>query len=473
MSRASIGTGRPGAGKGLHSVAVPRAESSSPGRRPGLAGVLVVALPVLFLHIDYQPKLRMGLATAKLQDVAVLAIVGAALLAGRRLGFGPLRAGRALWLAAGGLAVWILVSCFLPLATRSGYAWRTHVVTAAEFVEYGLLAPAVPLLLRRRADVSLLLTVLTVWSAVASTVALLQFFGVGIFGAWPAGYRQPAFLGHHDLAALSGAVVLAGLASLVADVPRFPARLALASGTLGLVLAGASAGVIGLLLAAAALALVARGSLTARRLAAVAAVCALVTAGVLALRARDFDQFVRFLGIRQEQASTREDVQTYAQRTLLAYIGGRIFLDHPIVGVGWQGSAEDESYRPYLADARRRFPDAAEQAFPSPRHRYGVQNLYVQTLADLGAVGGLALLAVFLAGLGLAARAALAGSTAALLGLLWLVLVVGLWSAQGLVAGIPLDAVTWLALGLAAAGAAATRPASAGSPSSDPIRLPA
>jgi hypothetical protein len=35
-------------------------------------------------------------------------------------------------------------------------------------------------------------------------------------------------------------------------------------------------------------------------------------------------------------------------------------------------------------------------------------------------------------------------------GLLWLLVAVGLWGAQGLVTGIPLAALTWLALGLAA-----------------------
>jgi hypothetical protein len=37
------------------------------------------------------------------------------------------------------------------------------------------------------------------------------------------------------------------------------------------------------------------------------------------------------------------------------------------------------------------------------------------------------------------------------------VLCVWLWAAQGLVAGIPLDALTWLGVGLVAVGAAQTR----------------
>jgi len=205
-------------------------------------------------------------------------------------------------------------------------------------------------------------------------------------------------------------------------------------------------------LAVVALLAVTRPSL--RRAGAIVGVTALVTVGVLLLRARDFDQFIRFLGIKQEQTSTRRNVQTYSQRTVLAYIGGRIFIDHPIVGVGWQGSAEYDRFRPYLADTHRKFPDAAAQAFPDRQNRYGVQNFYVQTLADLGLVGAVLLAAFFGVALVASSRAALKGSGVALVALLWLLLVLGLWNAEGLVAGIPLDALTWLGYGLAATAAA-------------------
>jgi len=38
----------------------------------------------------------------------------------------------------------------------------------------------------------------------------------------------------------------------------------------------------------------------------------------------------------------------------------------------------------------------------------------------------------------------------------------GLWTALGFVAGVPLDALTWLALGAVAAGSAAALPAASG-----------
>ena len=43
-----------------------------------------------------------------------------------------------------------------------------------------------------------------------------------------------------------------------------------------------------------------------------------------------------------------------------------------------------------------------------------------------------------------------------LVGLLWLLVAAGVWNGLGLVAGIPLDALTWLAVGMIGAAAAWT-----------------
>src|SRR5207244_10740133 len=140
----------------------------------------------------------------------------------------------------------------------------------------------------------------------------------------------------------------------------------------------------------------ARHRVPTRGLAALGAIAALVAAGVVTLRGNDFDQFLRFLGVRKEEAATRENIQTYVHHTLLAYIGWRIFLDHPAIGAGWQASGKEPSvYGRYLAAARREFPEVSPLAFPSPQHQYGVQNAFVQALADLGVVGFLLLVGVF------------------------------------------------------------------------------
>ena len=132
---------------------------------------------------------------------------------------------------------------------------------------------------------------------------------------------------------------------------------------------------------------------------------------------------------------------------MLGYIGVRIWWDHPILGVGFERSAN--RYQPYLADAIKRYPGQPAQAYPSPEHPWGVQNFWVQALADTGIVGLALLLSVFGIGLSFAWRAgpeAFLSATA--VGVI--VVAAGTWNAIGIVAGVPLEAVTWLGLGLAA-----------------------
>ena len=429
------------------------------------AFALAVAVPILFLHIKYQLGVRVPLGSThlglELSDAVVWLAAAAALRESLRAGFGPLRAGRAVWIAAAALLVWIAVGVLHPLAWEDGYSWLRHAVTAAKFGEYALLALAVPLLLRREVDLLLVYATATAWSVVATAVGLAQFLGVDILDAWPAGNRQPSFLGHLDFAALSGFALALGLAGIVfrpAPLRRpWATATAIVSGGVGLVLAGASAGMAGMLAGTVALLFVAfrRRLLAPRQVLATAGIAAIVAGGVLTLRARDFDQFIRFLGVEPAQADTRGEVQTYAHHALLAYIGYRMWLDHPVAGAGWQASSERQGYGPVLPAAHARFPDQPAIAFPGPGHEYGVQNAYVQALADLGAVGLLVWVGLFGTGLLVALTASLRGPPEhGALAAFTLVLALGLWGAQGLVAGLPLDALTWLGLGLAAAAAA-------------------
>lgn len=450
------------------------AAASHEARLPLGGVVLALCLPLVFLHVDFQPSLTLTLdgasGNADLSDLAVLAIAAAGLLAGLREGFRPLASGKPVWLAGAALLALVVAASFYPLLGDTPYAWKAHLPTALKFVEYALLALAVPLLVRRRADAVVLTAGLAAWSVAATAVGLVQFFGWRILEAYPAGRRQPSFLGHHDFAALSGAALAVALVAIALGRPaRIDRRLAVVagvSGWIGLVLSGSTAGAIGIAAAALAAGLVAwqRASVSVRRALALAAVAATAVGGVLLQRGGDFDQLLRALGVRHK----REDVgvQTYVQRALLAYIGWRIFLDHPVAGAGWQASVkEPATYGRYLADAHRRFPDSPELAFPSPAHPWGIQDAYVQALADLGVIGLLLLLWLFVAGLWVAARPALrappeTGAVALTAGL-WLLVAMGVWTALGLVAGIPLDGLTWLALGLAVAAAAAARPARA------------
>ncbi len=88
-----------------------------------------------------------------------------------------------------------------------------------------------------------------------------------------------------------------------------------------------------------------------------------------------------------------------AHRVLMADAGLRMFAHHPITGTGWQRSP-DLVRSPELNDElRRRWEgEIAEQLFPRGlQHGATVHNAYVQILAEAGAVGFLAFLAVVIA----------------------------------------------------------------------------
>jgi O-antigen ligase/polysaccharide polymerase Wzy-like membrane protein len=415
---------------------------------------LALAVPFLFLHIKYQPGVRVPLGSThlglELSDLMVIVVALAALRSGLRHGFAPLRPAISLWIATGLLLVWIFV--------RTGSL--DHFVTAAKFAEYALLAVSAPLLLRRREDWELVAAVIVVWSVAATLVGLVQIFGAGILDAWAAGRRQPSFLGHSDFAALSALALGIGLAGVLL-ARRAVGWIGVASGALGLALSGATAGLIGVVAGVLGLlyAIWRRRPLEARDVLVNALVVAFVAGGVLVLRAGDFEHFLRFLHLKGRETQTA-DIQTYSHHTLLAYIGYRIWRDHPVVGAGWQQSTEPETVDPQLPAAHRKFPDVAPLAFPTREHEWGVQNAYVQAAADLGAVGFVLWLLPFALALVLALRANAPPGAVATFAIL---AALGMWIGQGVVAGIPLDAATWLAVGLAAtAMAQRTLPAAQG-----------
>ena len=419
--------------------------------------MLAAAIPILFLHVSYQPGVAVGFGSttvnAYLSDFAVLAVVVAAAATVARGGFAALVPGRWVWLAGGLFVVWMFLGVALGHQHAASYQWRTHGITAAKFAEYALLAPSAAVLLRRASDVALCAWTLVLWSCFATLVGIAQFFGANIFLAGTVGRRQASFLASADFAAVSVAALLIGIVGVVTRLDRRLVALALVTGVLGMIVAGAMAAVLGLATALVVLVIVlaVRRELDVRRLAVVGAASLLVLAGAIAIRGSDLDAFARFLGAKPGVTHRENKVQTYAHRTLLAWIGWQIWLDRPLVGVGWEGSAEPANFEPHLAAAHRRFPDEAPNAFPSaaPDRRYGVQNSWLQALADLGVVGLILWVAVFVTAAWTAVRGLMAPH--ALYALLAIAALVWLWTAQGFVAGIPLDALTWLVFGLAAA----------------------
>lgn len=418
---------------------------------PRLYPVLfALCAPLVFLHADYQPSFAVSVggsdATLYLSDLAVLAIGAVGVAAGARLGFAPLRAGRPIWIASAVFLAFVLAGTAVGAATTEDYPLADNLLTTAKLTEYALLALAAPLAIRRAKELTPLLVTLTAWSTAATFGALLQFLGVlNEFEGRRPGQREPSFLGIHDLAALSGATLAVGLLALALGERKRLGFVAGIAGGLGVILSGATAAVAGVAAAGAAAWLLGR-----RRALAIAAVVFVVAAGTIAIRTVDTRPLLDALGIERPRDVATDPEASWQQRAALAYIGGRIFLDHPLLGVGWQASSEAVHYNPYLADARARFPDLPERALPSPEHEWGVQNAYVQAAADLGVFGLLAWLAFLFVPLGVAWRA---GPSAAV-PILWLLVSMGIWIGLGLVAGIPLVGLTWLSIGLAAASAA-------------------
>jgi hypothetical protein len=416
---------------------------------------VAAALPFLFLHVHYQPDLGFSAGGThvgiSLSDLAVLALALAAAAAAIAAGARPLRTGLPVWAASAVLLAIVLVSVSYPLLRDEPYDWRARLVSALKLCEYAVLALAVPLLVRDRAAARVALRTLVCWSAVATAIGVLQFAGAvdQMLGHRPA-EREPSLLGYHDFASLSAGVLALAIVALAADEellgrPWIP--LAAVSGGLGIVVSGAMTGVVGMWLGALTVVVWARrhGRLTGRRTAVVVAIAAVVTLGTAGMRGSALRDFASFLGLHRNE--TPGAVESYAQRTVLGYIGLKIFLTEPVTGVGYQGSSDEWAYGPQLAAAHRRFPDEPAETFPSPAHPWGVQSLYVQALADLGVLGAAALVALFAAAIALGLRGASA-SPLALAGVACLLAAVGVWAGIGLVPGIPLAALTWLALGL-------------------------
>jgi hypothetical protein len=367
------------------------------------------------------------------------------------------------WVTAGAFLLFLLLSISWARAGDASYPLGSNVVSALKFCEYALLAPAVALILRRPDDRRVVYWAIALWSLVQTVVAILQFLGDlnQLEGHRPNG-REPAYLGEHDFAAFSGAALTLGMAALLLGRERALGILGGIAGGLGVALAAALDAVGGLwLTAVSAWALVPRVSL--RRTLALAGICALVTVGAVTLRGSAIGAFLRFVGLEAENKQTTQNVQTYAHRTLLAYIGFQIWLHHPIAGVGWQESKRPHAFNPFLAGARKRFGKSEPpEAFPSPQHMWGVQNGVVQILADLGVIGLALAIALAVAVFRLVVRAARRGPPLAFDALVALGLIVFAFAditGSGLLAGLTGDSQLWIGVGLAVALAEGTLPA--------------
>ncbi len=378
--------------------------------------------------------------------VAALAIAVAVRIVRRRR---YPRAAVALTAAAAALGALVVVT-----AAANG---ASALVAAVKLVELATLLVAAVVLVDRVERLWALAAVLAAITAVATGWAFVGWLQ-------SPGSRQASFLGEHDFAALSTASLVVGLAALHGRhrLGRLPLAAGIV-GALGITLGAALASLLGLYLAGAALAVVAasRGTLRLRAVVVTALVALSVTAGTYALRSSDFG-FLRQWFAPAPNAQPGQYAGSWSQRLLFSYIGGRVFLAHPVLGTGWWGELPPSEYARYLPDARRRFPDQPLRYFPKANGTFIPQQTYDQVLYELGLVGAAALLALGAVGVRDARRAARRwrrgddDEIAAYLPAGWLASLAGAVAGAALFGGTPMAALFWLTLGLVAAVATIT-----------------
>ena len=82
----------------------------------------------------------------------------------------------------------------------------------------------------------------------------------------------------------------------------------------------------------------------------------------LSLRSGDLGAFLRSVGIGEKQEDTFGNAASWNERLIDAYIGGRIFLDNPIVGTGWHGELPPERVRRASSPTRARASPTSRDA---------------------------------------------------------------------------------------------------------------
>jgi hypothetical protein len=396
--------------------------------------VFLATVPLCLLRSTDLPSLALGAVDLTVADVGLILTAAFALYRLRARLPSP-------WLLA---AACLFGALLLVSAIPNG---GDAVSAAGKLVEFGALTLGAAAFLVTRERLQSLLVVVVAFTVAAAAWGLVAF----LLGEQE---RQASFMGEHDLAALATLAMAVGLARVHSRRGN-PGPLAVAGLTAGLVgtILGASlASVIGVYLAAIAVVAIAarRRDVRIAAILVTLAVAGASTGGTLALRAGDLGFIQAWFGPPPERPG--EYAASWSQRLIYTYIGGRVFLDHPVLGTGWHGLLPPGEFVEYLPDARDRFPDQPPHYFPPEDEGFVPQQAYDQVLFELGLVGA----AVFLVLCGLAAwRAAVAtrrrGADWSYVPAAWLASLAGALAGAALFGGSPLSAMFWLTLGVAAA----------------------
>jgi O-antigen ligase/polysaccharide polymerase Wzy-like membrane protein len=409
-----------------------------PELRSRTGALLAAALALSLIRARDQPgfDVAFGGTTATIVPLdlvlAVLLVVAAVMLVRAQ----PV----SLALAALGCGA-VFAALVLATAAANGAA---PLVAAVKIVELAALGAGAVVLVRREGALEAIVDVLLLFTLAGDVVGLVQFFRDG-------GGRQAAFFGEHDFAAVAILPLLYGLGLVFEGRRGTRAALCIVAGGLGCVLGAALASLVGLYLGAAVLVVAAltRRRLSLRPLLVTAATLVLVTGGTVAVRGNDLSFLRAWFGPPASRPG--EYAGSWSQRLIYAYVGGRVFLDHPLLGTGWYPELPGKEYAQYLPDARQRFADQPPSYFPPAEGTFIPQQAYDQVLYELGAVGAAALLALIVAVTAAAVRTARRARTLADLPLAWVAATLGALAGEGLFGGTPLAATFWLTFGVAVA----------------------
>lgn len=399
--------------------------------------VFLATVPLSLLRAKDLPSVGIGSLDVTIADVG---LVLTAVLSLVRLRVRPVASPWLLAVAAafGGL---VLVSA----VPNGGEAFTA----AGKLVELGALTLGAAAFLHTRGRLLALLVVVVGFAVLAAGWALVGFL-ISDRG------RQGSFMGEHDLAALATLAAAVGLARLHAGRgnPGLLALAGLAAGLVGTILGASLASLIGVYLASIVVLAIAARRRELRLAAALVtlAFAGATTLGTLALRQGELGFLQEWFGTPSGEPGA--SAASWSQRLIYTYVGGRVFLDRPLLGTGWHGLLPPEEFAQYVPDARERFPDQPAHYFPPTDEGFIPQQTYDQVLFELGLVGA----AVFLVLGGIAVwRAAVAArrreGESAYLSPAWLASLAGALAGAALFGGAPLSAMLWLTLGVIAAEA--------------------
>jgi hypothetical protein len=402
-------------------------------RSPRFA-LLLVTLAFCLVRARDQPSVQVsvGGTTASIVpgDVLLIALALVCLAAIVKRGLD-----RELWLPVGAAAAFSLI-----LVTSAAVNGSSALVAGVKVIELTVLGLGAALFLRSRRQFEALVDVLLAFTLAADAIGAVRFI--------TSGGRQASFLGEHDFAALATLPLLYGLVLVFDDRSRTRAVVAIIAGGVGCILGAALASLLGLYLGTLALVVVAwrRGRVTIRRLALTAGVVGIVTAGTLVIRAGDLGFLQAWFG--KPETRPGQYAASWSQRLIYAYVGGRVFVAHPVFGTGWWGELPPKEFAAYLPAARRRFTDQPPNYFPPADKPFIPQQTWDQILYELGIVGGAAMLATLVALGRASARAAKRGAALAAIPAAWLAASIGALAGEGLFGGTPIAASFWLVAGI-------------------------